>query len=71
MLRSLLFEAAHALLTRTRRKSALRNWGLALAKKTGPSKAKVAVARKLAVIMHRMWAEGTAFRTVDDVPVAA
>jgi len=71
MLRSLLFEAAHALLTRTRRKSALRNWGLALAKKTGPAKAKVAVARKLAVIMHRMWAEGTAFRTFEDVPVAA
>lgn len=71
MLRSLLFEAAHALLTRTRRKSALRNWGLALAKRTGPAKAKVAVARKLAVIMHRMWAEGTAFRTSDDMPVAA
>jgi transposase len=62
MLRSLLFEAAHALLTRVRHKSALRSWGLALARKTGPAKAKVAVARKLAVIMHRMWSEGTPFR---------
>ena len=62
MLRALLFEAAHALLTRVRHKSALRSWGLALARKTGPAKAKVAVARKLAVIMHRMWSDGTAFR---------
>ncbi|GAC1432342.1 MAG: IS110 family transposase [Acidobacteriaceae bacterium] len=71
MLRSLLFEAAHALMTRARHKSALRTWGLALAKKTGPAKAKVAVARKLAVIMHRMWSEGTAFRASGEVPSAA
>ena len=62
MLRALLFEAAHALLTRTRQKSDLRKWGLALARKTGPGKAKVAVARKLAVIMHRMWTERQPFR---------
>ncbi len=71
MLRSLLFEAAHALLTRTRRKSALRTWGLALAKRTGPAKAKVAVARKLAVIMHRMWSDGTAFRRQSELSVPA
>lgn len=71
MLRCLLFEAAHALLTRTRRKSTLQTWGLSLAKKTGPAKAKVAVARKLAVIMHRMWINGTAFRTSGELASAA
>jgi transposase len=62
MLRALLFEAAHALITRVRHRSALRSWGMALSRKTGPAKAKVAVARKLAVIMHRMWSDDTAFR---------
>jgi transposase len=71
MLRCLLFEAAHALLTRTRHKSTLRTWGLSLAKKTGAAKAKVAVARKLAVIMHRMWSNGTAFRTSSEIALAA
>lgn len=71
MLRALLFEAAHALLTRTRRKSALRTWGLGLARRAGQAKAKVAVARKLAVIMHRMWAENTAFRMSDNELLAA
>jgi transposase len=71
MLRALLFEAAHALLTRTRQKSELKSWGLALAKKTGPSKAKVAVARKLAVIMHCMWSKGMVFRTCNETGVAA
>jgi transposase len=71
MLRTLLFEAAHTLLTRARHKSALRTWGLALAKRSGPAKAKVAVARKLAVIMHRMWSEGTPFRCSSEIPAAA
>jgi transposase len=71
MLRALLFEAAHTLLTRTREKSDLRKWGLALARKTGPGKAKVAVARKLAVIMHCMWKEGQPFRSSNDLATAA
>jgi transposase len=71
MLRALLFEAAHALLTRTRQKSDLRRWGWALARKTGPGKAKVAVARKLAVIMHRMWTEAKPFRFAIDTAKAA
>ena len=62
MMRSLLFEAAGVLMTRTSKWSALRNWGLRLAKKVGFKKAKVAVARKLAVILHRMWIDGTPFR---------
>lgn len=62
LLRSLLFEAATVLLTRVRRGSSLRAWGLAVAKRRGLWRARVAVARKLAVILHRMLADGTAFR---------
>jgi hypothetical protein len=36
-------------------------WGMRLAKRNGLRKAKIAVARKLAVIMHRMWIDGTEF----------
>jgi hypothetical protein len=39
--------------------SALKAWGLRLAKRSGLRKAKVAVARKLAIILHRMWRDGT------------
>jgi transposase len=55
MVRGLLYEAAKVLLSRTCRPSALKSWGLALAKKIGSKKATMAVARKLAVILHRMW----------------
>jgi transposase len=61
MLRSYLFEAAGVLLTRVPKSSALKAWGMRLAKRNGLRKAKVAVARKLAVILHRMWVEGTEF----------
>ena len=47
---------------RTGEWSALKTWGLQLAKRSGMKKAKVAVARKLAVILHRMWVTGEAFR---------
>jgi transposase len=60
--RTHLFEAANALLTRGTRFSALKAWGLRLAKKAGFKKAKTAVARKLAVILHAMWKNGTEFR---------
>jgi transposase len=62
LVRAYLFEAATTLLTRTGKWSALKAWGLRLAKRSGMKKATVAVARKLAVIMHRMWVEGSAFR---------
>jgi transposase len=62
LVRSYLFEAAGSLLTRTTKWSALKSWGLRIAKRSGMSKAKVAVARKLAVIMHQMWLTGEAFR---------
>ena len=62
MLRSYLYEAANVLLTRVAKWSALKAWGVRLAKRSGLRKAKVAVARKLAVILHRMWIEGTEFK---------
>ena len=60
--RTALYEAAHSLLIRSTRWSALRAWGMAIAKRRGMARARVAVARKLAVILHRMWADGSAFR---------
>lgn len=62
MLRSYLYEAANVLLTRVAKWSALKAWGVRLAKRSGLRKAKVAVARKIAVILHRMWIEGTEFK---------
>jgi transposase len=61
MVRSLLFEAANAVVTRLRKDSALRRWGLQLSARVGARKAKVALARKLAVILHRIWLDGTEF----------
>src|SRR5262249_50050990 len=52
---------ANVLLTRVAKWSALKAWGIRLAKRSGLRKAKVAVARKLAVILHRMWIDGTEF----------
>ena len=53
--------AAGVLLTRVPKWSAVKAWGARLAKRNGLRKAKVAVARKLAVILHRMWIDGTEF----------
>ena len=61
MLRANLYEAANVLLTRVSKWSRLKAWGLKIAKRKGLRKAKVAVARKLAVILHRMWIDGTKF----------
>jgi len=60
--RTALYEAAHTLLVRSQKWSALRAWGMKVAKARGMARARVAVARKLAVILHRMWIEGTGFR---------
>jgi transposase len=61
MLRSLLYEAAQVLLTRASG-SWLKAWGLQLAKRRGMKRAIVATARRLAVILHAMWTEGSDFR---------
>ncbi len=60
-LRGLLYEAATVILTRTMADSALRTWGLKLKAKIGFKRAAVAVARKLAVIMHTMLKSGELF----------
>jgi len=60
--RTALYEAAHSLLIRSTKWSALRAWGMSIAKRRGMARARVAVARKLAVILHRMWADGSEFR---------
>lgn len=57
--RRALYEAASALLTRFKRKDKIKTWGMALAKRSCHRKATVAVARKLAVVMHAMWIDGT------------
>lgn len=57
-----LYEGAHILLTRAARFSALKCWALEVAKRRGMRRAKVALARKLAVILHRIWIDGTTFR---------
>ncbi|AWI62521.1 hypothetical protein AB395_00006899 (plasmid) [Sinorhizobium fredii CCBAU 45436] len=62
LVRAYLFEAATTLLTRVEKWSALKAWGLRIAKRSGIKKAAVAVARKMAVIMHRLWATGGTFR---------
>jgi transposase len=62
LVRSYLYEAAGTLLTRAKAWSALKAWGLKIARRGGARKAKVAVARKLAVIMHRMLCTGETFR---------
>ena len=62
MLRTLLFEAASSLITRAGGGGALREWGLRLRARVGHKKASVALARKLGVILHAMWVDGTEFR---------
>jgi transposase len=62
--RAALYEAAHVILTRpVKGCTALKSWAMRIAKRAGMNKAKVALARKLAVIMHRMLADGTPFAT--------
>ena len=60
--RTALYEAAHVMLTRpVKGCSQLKSWAMRIKKRAGMSKAKVALARRLAVIMHRMLADGTPF----------
>jgi transposase len=65
ILRHLLYEAAAVILGRSKAWSTLRAWGVQVAKRQGLKRARVAVARKLAVIMHRMWMTGSDFRFSD------
>ena len=71
LMRHYLFEAASVLLHRTKKWNALKAWGVRLIKRIGMRKATVAVARKLAVIMHRMWSTGEPFKWGASEEVAA
>ena len=62
MMRHLLYEAAQVMLTRVQKWSWLKAWAMNIARRWGQQKAIVALARRLAVIMHRMWSDGTDFR---------
>ena len=60
--RSTLYVAANAMMTRSSKWSPLKAWGMKLAKTRGHKRAVIAVARKLAVILHRMWIDDTRYR---------
>jgi transposase len=71
MVRTALYEAANVMLSRTTRFSALKRWALDVAKRRGMKRAKVALARKLAVVLHRIWVNGSAFRWTKAQPATA
>jgi len=51
--------------------SKLKRWGMDVAKRRGSKRAKVALARKIGVILHRMWIDGTTYRWAEAKPIAA
>ena len=59
--RHALFEAATSMLVHATKPSALRSWALEVSRRRGLQKARVALARRLAVVLHRMWRDGTTF----------
>jgi transposase len=69
MMRMMLYEAAQSMLARSARWSWLKAWAMKIARHRG-TKAIVALARRLAVIMHRMWVDGTAFRWTREIAPA-
>lgn len=71
MVRAVLYEAAHIMLSRATRFSSLKRWALDLAKRRGLKRAKVALARKLATVLHRMWLDGADFRWGREVSATA
>jgi transposase len=70
MMRMMLYEAAQSMLVRSAKWSWLKAWAMKIARHRGLKKAIVALARRLAVIMHRMWVDGTEFRWTREVAVA-
>ena len=67
-MRVMLYEAAQVMLTRTNKWSWLKAWAMKIARHRGMKKAIVALARRLAVIMHRIWVDGTEFRWTGNKP---
>lgn len=70
MMRMMLYEAAQIMLVRSTKWSWLKAWAMKIARHRGMKKAIVALARRLAVIMHRIWVDGTEFRWTRDVAAA-
>jgi transposase len=70
MMRMMLYEAAQSMLLRSAKWSWLKAWAMKIARHRGMKKAIVALARRLAVIMHRMWVDGTEFRWTREVAAA-
>jgi transposase len=70
MMRVMLYEAAQVMLTRTNKWSWLKAWAMQIARRRGKKRAIVALARRLAVIMHRIWVDGTEFRWTRDLATA-
>jgi transposase len=70
MMRVMLYEAAQSML-RSKKWSWLKAWAMQIARRRGIKKAIVALARRLAVIMHRIWVDGTAFRWTREQATAA
>jgi len=70
MMRVMLYEAAQMLLVRSTKWSWLKAWAMQIARRRGIKKAIVALARRLAIIMHRIWVDGTEFHWTRDVAVA-
>ena len=70
MMRMMLYEAAQIVLVRSAKWSWLKAWAMKIARHRGLKKAIVALARRLAVIMHRIWVDGTEFRWTKDVAAA-
>ena len=62
MMRVMLYEAAQSMLVHSTRWSWLKAWAMQIAKRRGMKRAIVALARRLAVILHRIWVDGTEFR---------
>jgi transposase len=71
MVRTALYEAASVMLTRTVRMSPLKSWAMGVARRRGAKKARVALARKLGVVLHRMWVDGTSFRWTSETVAMA
>jgi len=71
MVRTALYEAANVLLSRMMRFSKLKRWGMDVAKRRGSKRAKVALARKIGIMLHRMWIDGTTYRWAEAKPIAA
>ena len=67
MMRMMLYEAAQIMLVRSAKWSWLKAWAMKIARHRGMKKAIVALARRLAVIMHRIWVDGTEFRWTREV----